>query len=307
MPTENDWLHTFIEHLCGSTEVMIRHLAPKNDGVTMEADIGGMFVVGCIARSVSCLRSISLLCKGSRFTEANMVYRNLVDTHATLVDVMRKDAFYEFEYRSRYEMMKIFNNQVGTLRRMINKADSDADRVLLERNLESVEPAAKRWEIEYHEFGRSLRKKGIWKRNPRMCDVYKVPPVREIFKDTPLYTHLGHDLPSTTAVHPKSVTTWNDLVEVLTGKRWFSDEDMEYLLRNAINSQVALTHDGLHHYRGNQNAVNVREMLVEYVMRDLEEEGYARIRGFVGLVGHLLEAHILDPGTVTTSTDENTG
>ena len=138
-----------------------------------------------------------------------------------------------------------------------------------------------------------------------MCDVYKVPPVREIFKDTPLYTDLGHDLPSTTAVHPKSVTTWNDLVEVLTGKRWFSDEDVEYLLRNAINNQVALTYDGLYHYRDNQNAVNVREMLVEYVMRDLEEQRYARIRGFAGLVGHLLEAHILDAGTVATSTGEN--
>ena len=29
MSTENDWLHTFIEHLCEFTEVLIRHLAPE--------------------------------------------------------------------------------------------------------------------------------------------------------------------------------------------------------------------------------------------------------------------------------------
>lgn len=307
MPTENDWLYTFIEHLCGSTEVMIRHLAPKNDGVTMEADISGMFVVGCMARGMSCLRSISLLCRGGSFTEANMVYRNLVGTHATLVDVMRKDAFCEFEYRSRHAVMKVFRKQVKTLRKLIDKAGSDDERISRERDLQSVEQLARNWESKHRAFGKRMLEKGIWEKVPKMRDVYKVPPVREIFKDTPLYTHLGHDLPSTTAVHPKSVTTWNDLVEVLTGKRWFSDEDVTSLLHNTINSQVVLVADGLHHYRSNQNVVDVKDMLIASVTRDLEGKGYAQIRGFTELVGHLLEAHILDPGTVTTSTDENTG
>ena len=302
MSTENDWLYAFIEHLCGVTEVMIRHLAPKNDGVTMDADIGGMFVVGCIARSVSCLRSISLLCKGSRFTEANMVYRNLVDTHATLVDVMKKDKFYEFEYRSRHDVMKVFRKQAETLRKLVDKAGHDDERITRERDLQSVEQLAENWEREYRAFGKSMLEKGIWRCRPQMRDVYKVPPVREIFKDTPLYTDLGHSLPSTVAVHPKSVTIWNDLVEVLTGKRWFSDEDVAYLLRSAINSQVALTHDGLYHYKDDPNAVIVRDLLVEYVMKDLEEQRYVRIRGFAELVGHLLAAHILNAGTVATST-----
>ncbi len=220
MTANADTLHILIYDLCNVVEEIIRHLAPKDNNFHRRS-----LIVGCMARGVSCLRSISLLCRNGFLTEPNMVLRNLVETHATLVDVMRNDKFHEYEYRSRYEIMKAFQSQEKALHLAIEEAGDEAEKERHRNTLRDVQSLVKLWDDAFRGFGKSMIQTGRWEKLPKKGDIYKVPSVEQVFKDSPLASSFLYDLPSSVAVHIKSATVWNDLVPIVSKSVYDTYED----------------------------------------------------------------------------------
>ena len=202
------YFESFIEDLHEITHSTIRYAVPTSSERTINLDSKGRLVFGSISRGVICLHSMNLLCKEGRFLDAHILMRHLTEIWACLMYVGNNDKFAEYEYRSLYEEQKAFD-----------KFASKCKESVPESVAEHAEGRARELELERQKLGKS-----VWGRLPRMKDIPRIPPVRDILgEDNPFY-HVGYNIPSALAVHAKFGSGWNDMYTFLTRRPYFREE-----------------------------------------------------------------------------------
>ena len=210
-----------------------------------------------------------------------------------LTDIMKNDKFYEFEYRSRHELIKSFRKREKALRSALSEAEDNAQKDKLRIEIAEAEEAIKHWDGEFRSFGRSMIERGIWDKIPEIKKVYKFSSVKDVFGELSLHYVFLHSVPSTIAVHAKSPTWWNDLVFIVSGKPGWTKDHMVALLNNAAIQLFALVADGLKSMNDNPNVREFRKHFITNIEKDLNERTNERMSELLPLVGVYLKGHLL--------------